>query len=378
MKNIAIISNSAFSVVNFRSRLIKDITTRGWKVHVLAPDFNDKFRNSLEAIGATPIDIRMARTGVNPLGDLGSLYSLTTTLKRISPDVTFSYGIKPVIYGLIASRLASVQNRYAMVAGLGLLYVDQEQVSFRREVLKQMANLMYRFSLRYACKVFFQNFEDIDLFVNKKIVSDKKVIKINGSGVDINEFDLSITESDCVTFILVSRLIREKGIYDFIEAAKRIKMTYPGTKFILLGDRDLNPKSVKLSELNQWVKEGLIEWPGHVDDVRPWLRKAGVFVLPTYYREGIPRSILEAMAMGKPVITTDIPGCREAVLDGENGFLIKPKDVDSLTKTMEYFIKEPEEIRKMGIKSRKRAEDSFDVTGVNKKIIDIIETHLVL
>jgi glycosyltransferase involved in cell wall biosynthesis len=378
MIKIAIISNSAFSVVNFRKRLIEDFSARGWKVYVLAPDFNDKFRNALAASGAATVDIKMARTGINPLADLGSLYSLSSVLKHISPSVTFSYGIKPVIYGLIASKIAGISNRYAMVAGLGTMYVDEVKVTFRRSALKRMVNLMYRFSLRYARKVFFQNDDDIQLFVMKNIVPEEKVIKINGSGVDINEFEMCFTDNDPVIFILISRLIKEKGIYEYIEAAREIKRSNPDTEFILVGDRDLNPGSVDHSELIHWVEEGLIEWPGHVDDVRPWLRRAGVFVLPTYYREGIPKSILEAMAMGKPVITTNVPGCREAVSDGENGFLIKPEDVESLIKVMKHFIRKPEIIKKMGSKSRQLAVEKFNVTEVNKKIIDNIETHSVL
>lgn len=378
MIKIAIISNSAFSVVNFRKRLIEDFSARGWKVYVLAPDFNDKFRNALAASGAATVDIKMARTGINPFADLGSLYSLSSVLKHISPSVTFSYGIKPVIYGMIASKIAGISNRFAMVAGLGTMYVDEVKVTFRRSALKRMVNLMYRFSLRYARKVFFQNDDDIQLFVMKNIVSEEKVIKINGSGVDINEFEMCFTDNDPVIFILISRLIKEKGIYEYIEAAREIKRSNPDTEFILVGDRDLNPGSVDHSELIHWVEEGLIEWPGHVDDVRPWLRRAGVFVLPTYYREGIPKSILEAMAMGKPVITTNVPGCREAVSNGENGFLIKPKDVECLIKVMKHFIRKPEIIKKMGSKSRQLAVEKFNVTEVNKKIIDNIETHSVL
>lgn len=375
MKKIAIISNSAFSTVNFRKRMIEDITANGWKVYVLAPDFNDKFRNSLEASGAIPVDIRMVRTGLNPAGDMRTLYNLVKTLKQISPDATFSYGIKPVIYGLISSRIVDVPNRYAMIAGLGLLYVDQDPVTLRSKFLKSFANLMYRFSLRYADTVFFQNFGDIDLFVGNHIIPESKVVKLNGTGVDLNDFDLSSNGNESVSFILVSRLIKMKGIYDYVEAAKRIKKNHDGVKFLLLGDRDENPNSVELSDLKRWVADEIIEWPGHVDDVRPWLSKSSVFVLPTYYKEGIPKSILEAMAMGKPVITTDINGCREAVIDGDNGFLIEPKNIDSLFQKMEYFINNPVMIEKMGLKSRFRAEQFFDVNDVNKKIIDIIESQ---
>lgn len=378
MNKIAIISNSAFSVVNFRKKLIEDIIDRGWQVYVLAPDFIDKYRGTLQGIGAVPVDIKMSRTGINPFSDILSLFDLINTLKQISPDITFSYGIKPVIYGLIASKRVGIPNRFAMIAGLGLLYVDGEYASLRRKVLKKLADFMYRFSLKYANKVFFQNFGDIDLFVKKNIVSNDKVTKINGSGVDLDEYELSISENSRITFILISRLIKEKGIYEYVEAAKKIKCKYPTVKFIMLGDRDLNPNSVEKSDLKQWIEEGLIEWPGHVDDVRPWLRKASVFVLPTYYREGIPKSILEAMAMGKPIITTDIPGCREAVKNKENGFLVEPKDVNSLVDAMESYIAEPCKINIMGKKSRKKAEDYFDVSEVNKKIIDVVETHSVL
>jgi len=369
-KKIAIISNSAFSLVNFRSHFIRELTNRGYQVFALAPDYIDDFRTQIEEAGAKPVDIFMERTGLNIAKDIGAVYSIYRTIKKLKPEVTFSYGIKPVIYGLWASRLAKVKNQFAMIAGLGTVYVERENASLKEISTKKIANLLYKTSLQFADTVFFQNPDDIQLFVENDMVEGEKTQLINGSGVDTKYYSTSKVQQDPITFTLVSRLIKEKGIYEFVGAARALKAKYPqkDIRFILLGDVDANPNSVQKTELESWVNEDIITWPGHVSNVKEWLEKTSVFVLPTYYREGTPKSILEAMSMGRPVITTDMPGCREAVKDGENGFLISPKDVTALISAMSTFIETPILIASMGKISREVALEKYDVRMVNEDI----------
>jgi glycosyltransferase involved in cell wall biosynthesis len=372
MPKVAIISNSAFSVVNFRSNFIKDLVSQGCTVYALAPDFTQKERTPLRNIEAVPVDYYMERTGQNPLKDVRSLGSLVKTLKKISPDITFSYGIKPVVYGLWAARIININRRYAMVAGLGTLYADPEGASLKKRASRRVADYLYKFSLPFADKVFFQNPDDIELFEEQGIIQKGQPVLINGSGVDVNHYRADGLPQQDITFTLVSRLIKEKGIYEFVESARRLRSKYPdkNIKFTLLGDVDANPNLVKTSELQGWVAEGIIRWPGHVDEVKPWLEKTSVFVLPTYYREGTPKSMLEAMAMSRPVISTDMPGCREAVEEGRNGYLIEPKSVEQLVSAMERFISEPDLIGQMGAESRKIAVAKYDVKDVNARLME--------
>lgn len=372
MPEIAIISNSAFSVVNFRKQLIEDIRARGWETYVLAPDFNEDFRSILAEIGAVTVDIRMSRTGLNPVGDSLTLVNLVKELRNISPDITFSYGIKPVVYGVVASRWAGVPDRYAMVAGLGTLYVENGHTrNVKNKLLRKTADLMYRFSLKSARKVFFHNPDDIRLFETTNIIGPEKSVLINGSGVDTEYYRTDTVQTDPPTFTLASRLIKEKGIIEFVECARRLKEKYPDLppRFILLGDTDLNPNSIDRNRLEQWAREEIVEWPGHVDDVKPWLEKTSVFVLPTYYREGTPKSILEAMSMGRAVITTDTPGCRETVRHAVNGFFVPPENPGALVEACERFIQNPGLIGRMGRKSREMAVQKYDIRKVNRTIL---------
>ncbi len=374
-QNLAIISNSAFSVVNFRKRLIKDIIAKGWKVTILAPDFNSYFRGILKKIGAVPVDIQMARTGLNPMGDIYSFVKLVRILKSIAPDITFSYGIKPVIHGLTASRMAGIPKRFGMVAGLGTLYVNSDKnPTVKSRFLKSTANLLYKISIKSANKVFFHNPDDIRLFEHKKIIEKGKSVLLNGSGVDIEYYQSDHFQTDPVTFTLVSRLIKEKGIHEFVECARFLKEKYRDRtlRFILLGDTDLNPNSVESDQLYKWVEDKIIEWPGHVEEVKHWLEETSVFVLPTYYREGTPKSILEAMAMGRPVVTTDSPGCREAVKDGINGLYVPPRDSESIAAACEKFIRNPDLIEKMGRESRKIATEKYDIRDVNEQMLSVM------
>jgi glycosyltransferase involved in cell wall biosynthesis len=370
-KKIAIIGSQAFALWNFRGPLIQEMVKRNLEVYALAPDYDNETREKVRKLGAKPVQYRLSRTGLNPFRDALDFLGLIATLRRIRPDVTFSYTIKPVIYGTLAAWILSVPRRFAMITGLGYTFAAPgEQEEMKRRVVRTIAQFLYKLALRRATKVFFQNSDDLNEFVQRKLIPTEKAFLLGPTGVDLEVFTPGPPVSEPITFILAARLLREKGVLEFVEAARRIKAKYPNTRFILLGGLDTNPGAIPKEEVEGWVKEGLIEWPGHVADVRPYLAQASVFVLPSYYREGVPRSIQEAMAMARPIITTDAPGCRETVIPGVNGFLVPVRNVDALVSAMERFINEPELIERMGKESRRIAEERFDVHKINRVLLE--------
>jgi len=370
-KKIAIIGSQAFALWNFRGPLIQEMVERNLEVYALAPDYDNETREKVRKLGAKPVQYRLSRTGLNPFRDALNFLGLTLTLRRIRPDVTFSYTIKPVIYGTLAAWIVGVPRRFAMIEGLGYAFTAPgEREEMKRRVVRTIAQFLYKLALRRATKVFFLNPDDLNEFVQKRLVFIRRRVFLLGPiGVDLRAFTPAPPVSEPITFLLAARLLREKGVLEFVEAARRIKAKYSNTRFIVLGGLDTNPGAISGKEVEGWVKEGLIEWPGHVADVRPYLAQASVFVLPSY-REGVPRSIQEAMAMARPIITTDAPGCRETVIQGVNGFLVPVRNVDALVSAMERFINEPELIERMGKESRRIAEERFDVHQINQILLE--------
>jgi glycosyltransferase involved in cell wall biosynthesis len=370
MNSIAIISSQAFSVINFRGELIKAMKSQGLTIYALAPDFTDEQRAVVRSLGAEPVDYRVSRAGMNPLRDAADVSMLARLLRRLRPDATFGYFIKPVIYGSIASWLAGVPRRFSMIEGLGYIFASSEESgSVPRKILRAGVSAAYRLALGLNERIFFLNHDDIELFVKRQLVPREKLIHLDGIGVDLESFRPEPPVTAPVTFLLVARMLREKGVYEFVDAARIVRRQYPETRFLLVGNPDENPASVRAEELASWAAEGLIEWPGQVADVRPWIARASVFVLPSYYREGLPRSTQEAMAMARPVITSDNPGCRETVTDGVNGFLVPVRNAPALAQAMIRFIEQPELVERMGAESRRIAVSRFDVHEINRQIL---------
>lgn len=373
MTRLAIISNQAFSLINFRGPLIRALVEAGVQVHALAPDYDADTRAGVAALGAQPVDYSLTRAGMNPLRDGLDTLRLARLLRRLRPDAALGYFIKPVIYGTLAAWLARVPRRYAMIEGLGFVFTDGgDRLPLRRRLLRAAVRGLYRAALGRAHRVVFLNREDTDDFVRAGLVASDKARCLGGIGVDLAEWTPAPAVTAPVTFVLAARLLREKGIVEYVEAAARVRSQHPAVRFVLLGGLDPNPGGLSQAELDAWVRAGLIEWPGHVA-VRPWLAQASVFVLPSYYREGVPRSTQEAMAMARPVITTDAPGCRETVVDGDNGFLVPVRDVDALVERMLAFVREPALIETMGRRSRALAEERFDVRRSNAALMRIME-----
>lgn len=368
---LALITGQAFSIANFRGPLVGEMVRRGLTVYALAPDYNDNSRAAVLSLGAIPIDFPMSRTGMNPLQDICNMLRLAVVLKRLKLDMVFAYSIKPVIYGSIAARLANVPKRFAMIEGAGYVFTDLEKPSLYRKLLRKFVSKLYWLGLSQVHQVFMLNSDDKKLFIDSGMVKSANVYLIDGIGLDLDHYQVQPVALPQTCFILIARLLREKGIYEYIEAARIIKSNHPNIRFLLLGNIDLNPSSVLESEVQDWVKEGVIEWPGQVSDVRPWIAQANVFVLPSY-REGLPRSTQEAMAMARAVITTDAPGCRETVVDGINGLLVPVRNPIALAQAMLRFIDEPLLASKMGYESLQMAKKRFNVHKINAEILAIL------
>lgn len=369
---LAILGNQAFALINFRGALVREMVKRNVTVFALAPDYDDESRARVAALGAIPVASSMSRTGMNPVRDLIDMWKLARTLRALDLDATFSYFIKPVIYGTLAARLAGVPSRTAMIEGAGYVFLAGQGGSLRRTALRLLVIRLYRLALGQAKHVFMLNRDDEKLFVGSGMVAASKVSRINGIGVDLAQFSLRPLPPGQICFLLVGRLLREKGVHEYIAAARTVKQCHLGVRFILLGGVDLNPGSVSVREVEQWVDEGIIEWPGHVSDVAAWITQASVFVLPSY-GEGLPRSTQEAMAMGRPIITTDVPGCRETVDEGVNGFIVAARESVGLAQAMLKFIEQPALVEAMGRQSRRLAEERFDVHSINDDILRVME-----
>lgn len=355
------------SLINFRGPLLDALLARGLTVHVAAPGLSaeSSIRQQLVAKGVHPHDIPLRRTGMNPLADLYSLFSLWRLMRRVRPDFVLGYTIKPVIYGSLAAWLAGVPRRFALITGLGYAF---QGAAGERRLLKQLVQGLYRFALAKTDKVFFQNPDDQALFKSLGILSDvTPSVVVNGSGVDVAGFSVMPLPEE-PHFLLVARLLGDKGVREYVQAAAMVKIEYPSAIFSLVGWIDENPDSIQQQELDKWVAEGTVLFHGRLSDVRPAVADCNVYVLPSY-REGTPRTVLEAMAMGRPVITTDAPGCRETVTDGDNGFLVPVKAVDALAEAMMRFIEVPELASQMGRRSRRIAEERYDVHKVNSMML---------
>lgn len=358
---VVVIASLAESLVTFRGALIKAMTERGSSVLGVAPEeqVDEGFRQRLTEKGAQFQPVSMERAGLNPIQDIQTACELFWLLRRDKPDIVLAYTVKPVVWGLLAARLAGVPHRFALITGLGYAFT-----SGGRGVVSVIVRLLYRLSLSKTKRVFFQNPDDLALFQKLRILRESaEPVLVNGSGVDLRQFS-EVPLSEQCGFLLTARLLGDKGVREYVAAACQVKRAFPETKFYLVGWIDENPDAIDKAELDGWIEEGVIHYLGRLQDVRPAIRRSCVFVLPSY-REGTPRSVLEAMAMGRAIITTDAPGCRETVIDGENGFLVPVKDVDALAQAMLKFIEEPELIASMGKRSREIAEEKYDVNKVN-------------
>ena len=358
-----LIGGFADSLLGFRGALIAALQSRGLQLHVAAPGLQQglQLRRELEQRGLTVHDIPLRRTGANPLSDLRALLALAALMRRIRPDWVLGYTVKPVIYGSLAAWLTRVPYRYALITGLGYAFQDHE----RRGRLQALVQRLYSLSLGRVHKVFFQNPDDEGLFRRRGILmAATPSCVVNGSGIDIARFSPAGLPPGPPRFLLIARLLGDKGVREYAQAARRIRHRHPHVQFAIAGWIDTNPDAIEHAELAAWVADGTLSYLGRLSDVRPAIAACSVYVLPSY-REGTPRTVLEAMAMGRPVITTDAPGCRETVAHGDNGFLVPVRSVEALEHAMNRFIADPTLIPRMGRRAREIAEEKYDVHKVN-------------
>lgn len=373
MAKILIVASLARSFLNFRREFITALVRNGHEVYLAAPNVRAaEFKDSLDNLGVSGLyDFSLSRAGLNPVADLKSYRSLCKIIGIIRPDVVYAYTIKPVIYSLLAARQKHVPKQYALITGLG--YSFQEHSSLKGRLVNWAVRLLYRHALKEAAGVFFQNPDDRDVFIANKIIGfDAKSHVVNGSGVNLQFYAPKLRSKERpLRFLFVGRLLKDKGIREYVAAAELVKKKYPDVIFEVAGSHDANPSAVPLSMYQLWQKEGNVHFLGRVQDIRLALENASVFVLPSY-REGTPRSALEAMSMGLPVITTDAPGCRETVVDGENGFLVPVKNVEELARSMSTLVQNPLLVAKMGLRSREIAVERYDVHKVNDGMLKIM------
>jgi len=364
---IVVIAGYAKSLVNFRGPLLLALLKAGHEVIACAPEDDQKVTNILNSMGVHYRTVPLERTGMNPVKDLISLVRIKRFLHSCKPDIVLSYTIKPVIYGSLAAKWAGVPSIYSMITGLGYAFLKD---GYKGLIIRKFVTGLYCSALHFNTSVFFQNPDDRDLFIKLGILTELKTVLINGSGVDIDYYAANPPDNAPV-FLMIARLLRDKGVLEYIEAARILKHKYPQAIFQLLGPFDSNPAGISKIDLNVWQQEGIIEYLGSTNDVRPNIQHANIYVLPSY-REGTPRTVLEAMAMGRPIVTTNVPGCRETVINEYNGFLVEVKNSKSLAIAMEKFILQPELIVRMGTRSREIAEEKYDVHKVNTVIMQEI------
>lgn len=366
---IALISqNVSPGILIFRIDLIKYLISQGHTVYAFAIDYSAESKMAVKSLGAISVEYSLSKAGMNPFSDLKDTWALSRKLKTIAPDVVFSFFIKPSIYGTLAAKLAGVPRRIAMLEGLGYIYTpSQTGFTFKKRVLQRVHGLLCTLGYAAANKVLFLNPDDPKDLSKKTFIKQSKLEVLGPIGLNLNDYSYSEPNlSKPIRFIFIARLLAEKGIFEYLAAARLVKKQYPDAEFVVLGGLDSdNPAAITKDQLEKVISEDLVIYPGYVSNVNEWVANAHVFVLPSFYREGVPRSTQEAMASGRAVITTDVPGCRETVVDGVNGFLVPPWNARALADKMLYLIVHPNEIARMGYESHRIASEQFDANIIN-------------
>ena len=344
--------------------LLKSLVQRGITVVVVAP--LDEHARWLEESGIRCVDVSLSQHGMNPAGELRSLLALGWILLREKPDTLFNFSIKPVIYGSLVARVLRLPKVYSMITGLGYVFIEG---GVPKGLLRRFVVALYRLSLRDNRTVFFQNEHDKELFERHRIVSEERTCVLPGTGIDTSGYSPGEPRNGDLRFVMATRLIVEKGVREYVEAARALRKASGRVEFLLAGPIEGSPSAIGIEEIRSWQAEGVIEYVGSLEDIRPLLHGADVLVLPSYYREGLPRSLVEAMACGLAVITTDWPGCRDCVEDGINGILVPPRDPRALEDAMRRLIEKPDLARTMGKRGRATAVERYSVDKVNGQIM---------
>lgn len=361
---VAIVLNTSWNIYNFRMNFVKTLLEKGYEVHTIAPV--DAYTHYLIDAGCHHHPLRMDSRGINPIKDFGLILELRGIYKKLKPDMILHYTIKPNVYGSIASaglRIPIINN----VCGLGTVFL-------RKNLLSSIAILLYRWSFRFSKKVFFQNPDDRDLFISKKLVQRSAADLLPGSGIDLKRFTPDpFTRNKAFTFLLISRLITDKGILEYVEAVKRLRAQGLDARFQILGAKDpKHRRGIPLHTISKWIDDKTIEYLGTAEDVQPFIKSADCIVLPSY-REGTPHTLLEAASCGKPIVTTGVPGCHQVVEDNRNGLLCESKDAKDLAEKMMLMSRlDDATLQQFGIHGRQKMEREFDESIVINKYLTAI------
>jgi len=365
---ILILGTVPNDLLNFRSELIKDILKKGAEVIASSSKLDPDSSSHMKELGIAYESIFLHRHGLSLRGDIKTLADLLKVFKKLNPNLVLAHGIKLVIWGGISARIRKIPF-FALITGLGFAF---QGTTFRRKLLTRLVSFLYRIALKNSKAVIFQNEDNRKIFIDKNIVSPSKTRIVNGSGVDINKYNFTQIPESNLSFLLVSRLLGEKGLREYAEAAKIVKGKFPEVEFKIVGTQDNSLDAISIEEVKSWSE--YVDYEGPTKDVRPYIKKCHVYVLPSYH-EGLPRSTLEAMSMGRPIITTNASGCKETVEENINGFLVPIGSSKELAKRMIWFIKNKDEIKSMGEQSRKIVEKRFDVRKVNQEMLKILEIN---
>jgi len=364
MKIVVIASHTPSHVI-LRMEMMKGFILNGHTVLALGPEPEEKWNEKFLENGVQYKQFFIERNTINPISDLKTIYQLSALLKEEKPDKVFLYQAKSIVYGSFAAKKCGIKDIYILIGGLGSIFRGK---GLKNNLIKIILKTEYKIAIKVSKKVFFQNNDDKDELVNNKIIDNDKAVIVNGSGVNLEKFKPEqIPETPA--FLFIGRLIRDKGIMEYLEACRRIKEKYSDVECLLVGPYDSNPSAINPAEIQPYINNGVIKYFGRQNDVRPYIKQCTTYVLPSYH-EGMPNTVLEAMAVGRPIITTDAPGCRETVIDGYNGFLVPVKDVDSLVEKMGILIEDVALRNSMAENSLKIAREKYDVNLVNKVIME--------
>jgi len=362
---IIMVSPKNRTVYNFRGDLIREMVALGNEVIVTGP--NKDNLEKIEALGVRFVEIPIDKNSTNPVDDLKYQKRLLRLFKKERPDLVFGYTSKPVVYGSFAAKLAGVPHIASMITGAGYTFTSHQK---KARAIKSVLSVLYKIAFHCSDVVIFQNKDDLNEFVNLKLVKKEKCRLANGSGVNTEKFRKLPFPQD-VTFFMLSRVMYSKGIREYLEAASIVKKARPQAKFMLLGACENIQDSISYDEIKKYVDSGILEYFGETEDVLPYYGKCSVYVLPSY-REGVPRTVLEAMSTARPIITTDAPGCRETVIDGKTGFLVPTEDSKALAEKMIWFVDNSDKIEPMGLASREYCLERFEVSKVNESMLEYL------
>ncbi len=377
------VGNHAGSFLNHRLPVMLALKEQGYTVCVAVPDHADALEqmitcdavDAIKKLGFVFYPIPINRGRLNPINELRSIINLYALYRQVQPDLVYHSTVKPVLYGGLAARLAHVPAVVNAMAGLGYIFTDE---SFKAHLIRRGFSMMYRIVMKHPNAIaLFQNPDDKRIFVDECLVKEDHAVVIRGSGVDMDLFHPSAFHEQTPIVMLASRLLWNKGVAEFVEASRRLLAQGVHARFVLVGDTDPeNPASIPREQLQAWHDSQQVEWWGWKRDMASILQEADIFCLPSFYREGIPKALIEAAATGLPVVTTNTPGCREIVRHGENGFLIPPHDIDALVDSMKDLIVDSDLRKQMGKRSREIAVKAFSVETVANLTIELCEQLL--